>query len=159
MAAHQHFTATSYVYQRQSDSFLLVLHKQLGKWLPPGGHLEADEQPQQGALRELLEETGLHGQIVNLLSTPQVDTPATPQLPTPFCVLAETIPESAKEDEHIHIDFVYVVEISGDEALHLQSNEVTHGRWFPASEIADVETFENVKQVCRAISTLSKGQP
>ena len=159
MAIPQHYTATSYVYQRQSDSFLLILHKKLGKWLPPGGHLEADEQPQQGALRELLEETGLHGQIVNLLPTPQVDTPATPQLPTPFCVLAETIPASPKEDEHIHIDFIYVVKVAETEAVQLQTDEVTHGRWFSLAEILDLDAPENVKQVCHAISALSKGQP
>ncbi len=157
IARIQHFVATSYVYHRQNDSFLLILHQKLGKWLSPGGHLEANEQPHEGALRELREETGLHGQIVNLLPTPQVETPSTPQLPTPFCVLAETIPASPKEDEHIHIDFVYVVEVTEAAELHLQTDEVIHGRWFSSAEIANLDAPENVKQVCHAISQLSKG--
>jgi 8-oxo-dGTP pyrophosphatase MutT (NUDIX family) len=155
MASSQHYVATSYVYDQQRDSFLLILHKKLGKWLPPGGHLDDGELPHQGALRELLEETGLQGTIVGLLPTPDVDTPSTPQLYTPFCVLAETIPANSNEEEHIHIDFIYVVEIDSTEPLFLLASEVDGARWISSEEIADLETFENVQQVCRAISALN----
>ena len=38
---------------------VLHLHKRLGLWLQPGGHIEAGELPSDGALREAREETGL----------------------------------------------------------------------------------------------------
>jgi 8-oxo-dGTP pyrophosphatase MutT (NUDIX family) len=38
---------------------LLHLHKRLGMWLQPGGHLEPGETPWDAALREAQEETGL----------------------------------------------------------------------------------------------------
>lgn len=38
---------------------LLHLHKRLGIWLQPGGHLEPDEEPWDAAHRETLEETGI----------------------------------------------------------------------------------------------------
>ena len=38
---------------------VLHLHKRLGLWLQPGGHIEAGESPADGALREAREETGL----------------------------------------------------------------------------------------------------
>src|SRR5262245_44907890 len=38
---------------------VLHLHKRLGIWLQPGGHLHAGEQPWDAALREAREETGL----------------------------------------------------------------------------------------------------
>lgn len=45
---------------------VLLLHRSkepnLGLWTAPGGKLEFDESPQECALRELLEETGLRGQ-------------------------------------------------------------------------------------------------
>jgi 8-oxo-dGTP pyrophosphatase MutT (NUDIX family) len=37
----------------------LVRHKALGKWLQPGGHLQTDEAPWDGAMREVEEEAGL----------------------------------------------------------------------------------------------------
>ncbi|MEY2568326.1 MAG: hypothetical protein QOE35_2855 [Actinomycetota bacterium] len=37
---------------------LLHLHKRLGLWLQPGGHIDPGETPEQAALREVQEETG-----------------------------------------------------------------------------------------------------
>ncbi len=152
MSLRQHYVATAYVYDRQTDSFLLILHKKLGKWLPPGGHLEDGEVPHQGAIRELREETGLRGRIVNLFHTPDVATSSVAQLFTPFCVLREIIPAGLHEGEHVHIDFIYVIEIDYAEAVRLHMEEVSQARWISSQEIDTLETFENVKQVCKAIS-------
>jgi 8-oxo-dGTP pyrophosphatase MutT (NUDIX family) len=38
---------------------VLHLHKRLGIWLQPGGHLDPGEEPWEAALREAEEETGL----------------------------------------------------------------------------------------------------
>ena len=37
------------------------LHKRLGMWLQPGGHIDAGETPWDAATRETMEETGLLG--------------------------------------------------------------------------------------------------
>jgi 8-oxo-dGTP diphosphatase len=44
---------------------LLVRHAKLGKWLPPGGHIEPDETPDEAVLREVREETGLDVELVH----------------------------------------------------------------------------------------------
>ena len=51
------FTATVYIIEAQRT--LLIYHRKLQKWLPPGGHLEANETPPEAARREALEETGM----------------------------------------------------------------------------------------------------
>ena len=38
---------------------LLHQHKKLGRWLPPGGHIDPGETPWEAAVREVREETGL----------------------------------------------------------------------------------------------------
>lgn len=156
MALRQHYVATGYVYDRETDSFLLILHNKLGRWLPPGGHLEEGEVPHQGALRELREETSLRGRIVNLLQTPDVSTYSVAQLFTPFCVLREIIPAGLHEGEHIHIDFIYVMEVDRADVVRVSTKEATQARWFPVREIATLETFENVRQVCKVISDLQR---
>src|SRR6266581_2427371 len=119
MVVRQHYVATGYVYDRNTDRFLLIMHKKSGKWLPPGGHLDKGEEPHKGALRELCEETGVQGRIINLLETPEVGTPTVAQLPTPFCILYEKITAELEGEEHAHIDFVYVVEVNFSEVLKL----------------------------------------
>ena len=59
--AHVHekidFTASAYVVFK--DKVLLRLHEKYNIWLPPGGHIELDEDPVQAAIREVKEESGL----------------------------------------------------------------------------------------------------
>ena len=88
MLLHNHYVATSYVYDRNTDSFLLVWHKKTGKLLPPGGHLNSGEEPYKGAQRELLEEIGVEGRILNLLETPQVAATGYSTTPQSFLHLA-----------------------------------------------------------------------
>ena len=152
MGLHSHYVATGYIYDKESGRFLLIQHKKLGKWLAPGGHLEDGEEPHAGALREVQEEIGQSGRVIDLLATPQVHTPSVPQLPAPFCILAETIPAGPRDGEHIHIDFVYVIEIDPTASLNLSDAEIALARWFVIEEIDALNTYENVKQVCQAIS-------
>jgi 8-oxo-dGTP pyrophosphatase MutT (NUDIX family) len=52
-----HVTASAIVVGERGT--VLHLHKRLGLWLQPGGHIDADESPADAALREAWEETGL----------------------------------------------------------------------------------------------------
>lgn len=58
----RHFTVSTFIVHE--GRVLLLMHKQLGLWLPPGGHIERDELPQDAAVREAREETGLEIQLI-----------------------------------------------------------------------------------------------
>ena len=49
----KHFTATAFVVR--GDTTLLHWHRRLAQWMPPGGHVEPDEEPAEAALREVQE--------------------------------------------------------------------------------------------------------
>jgi 8-oxo-dGTP pyrophosphatase MutT (NUDIX family) len=52
-----HVTASAFVVS--SRGVILHRHRRLGIWVQPGGHVDIGEGPEQAALRETLEETGL----------------------------------------------------------------------------------------------------
>ena len=56
---HEKIDFTVAVFVVSDSRILLILHRRLGKWLPLGGHIELDEDPEQAAHREVLEESGL----------------------------------------------------------------------------------------------------
>src|SRR5690606_15105947 len=78
---------------------LLLYHKRLGMWLPPGGHIEPNELPDEAAVREVYEETGVRVELVGERALP-VDYPR--QLVRPQGVQVERIGPG-----HEHIDLVY----------------------------------------------------
>jgi 8-oxo-dGTP pyrophosphatase MutT (NUDIX family) len=81
---------------------LLHYHRKLGRWLPPGGHIEPNELPDEAAVREVWEETGVE---IALLGTPPIpaDGPELPrQLRRPAGIQLEDIAPG-----HQHIDLVY----------------------------------------------------
>jgi 8-oxo-dGTP pyrophosphatase MutT (NUDIX family) len=51
------FTATAFVYWQGKT--LLHKHKKLGIWLPCGGHIDPYELPDDAAIREVFEESGV----------------------------------------------------------------------------------------------------
>lgn len=62
-----HVTASAFVVSPRG--VILHLHRRLGIWVQPGGHVDAGETPEVAAVRETLEETGLivrHLDPVNL---------------------------------------------------------------------------------------------
>lgn len=81
---------------------LLHLHRKLGIWLPPGGHIEPNELPDEAALREVEEEAGITITLRQDTNLP-VDRPGEPrQLTRPVGIQLETI-----APDHEHIDLIY----------------------------------------------------
>lgn len=83
-----HLTASAFVIS--SRGVILHRHKVLGIWLQPGGHVEPLEQPEDAALRETLEETGLVARHLDAVTLFHVDVHPGPR-------------------RHTHYDLRYVV--------------------------------------------------
>ncbi len=64
-AAPSHLTASAVVLDVDATATCLVLHRRMGCWVQPGGHLEeGDLTLAAAAAREVLEETGLSGEML-----------------------------------------------------------------------------------------------
>ena len=73
-------------------------------WLPPGGHIEPNEDPVQAVVREALEETGLRIEVVP--TTPPLGLSYPEEVTTPFTIMVEDIHDPV-EGFHNHIDMIY----------------------------------------------------
>jgi 8-oxo-dGTP pyrophosphatase MutT (NUDIX family) len=93
----RHFTVAVFVVH--SGRVLLHYHRKLGRWLPPGGHVEDNELPDDAAVREVLEETGVRAVLEGGRGLP-IDEPR--QLVLPAGIQLENIYPG-----HQHIDLVY----------------------------------------------------
>lgn len=94
------FTVAVFVIHDQH--VLLHRHAKLGLWLPPGGHIEPDELPDEAALREVEEESGLVVELVGPRGV-DIDDPDAPlQLVRPEGIQLENISPG-----HQHIDLIY----------------------------------------------------
>ena len=97
MTLTRDFTATAFVVWK--DKVLLHRHKKLGIWLPCGGHIEPNELPDDAAVREVLEESGVP---ITLIGPKALAVEAPRQLIQPRGVQLEVIYEG-----HEHIDLIY----------------------------------------------------
>ncbi|MFF9017271.1 NUDIX hydrolase [Streptomyces sp. NPDC014870] len=61
-----HSVSVAGVVVREDGRILAIRRADNGTWEPPGGVLELDEQPEQGAAREVFEETGMRVEVERL---------------------------------------------------------------------------------------------
>ncbi len=122
--------------------------------MPPGGHIEPDETPQDAARRECKEETGMDVQIFgddypNLFAHNAAEGQ---MLVKPIAMLLENIPESKERGEpaHQHMDFLFIAKpVDETQALTLAQEEAREMKWFSKEDVEKLdeqtEIFSNVK--------------
>ena len=120
---------------------LLHHHAKLQRWLPPGGHVELDELPDDAAVREVLEETGVR---VELLGERAIDAPGPRQLLRPRGIQLEGIVPG-----HEHVDLIYFARPVApyDGTLPRADDDPSLG-WFDADALARLELTEEMRAWC-----------
>ena len=142
----RHFTVAVFVVHR--GRVLLHYHLKLGKWLPPGGHIEDNELPDQAAQREVLEETGIRARLVGGRGLPVVSPE---QLVVPAGIQVEDIWPG-----HQHIDLVYFAVVDGsDFEIDPRLAESDQVGWYAEAELATLGANDEIRAWARrALSEL-----
>jgi len=139
-----HFTATGVVFNDNND-ILMINHAKLNAWLPPGGHIDANELPGDAVLREIYEETGVRARV--LPNTRGLGLPGM-ELDLPFTIILEDI---EGDGTHNHIDMIYLCSAETSDVTS-QPSEVSDAGWFTHEQVKRLKTFDNVlKTIERAV--------
>ncbi|QSB04064.1 NUDIX hydrolase [Natronoglycomyces albus] len=118
-----HLTVSTIVFNERLDT-LLIFHNKLNLWLYPGGHLEANEDPAEGALREVLEETGVRATLLPE-RLPQYRKVIVHH--APWGILKMPV-DDKQAGPHNHIDLVYVAR-SEQTTVIAKASEVSQAMW------------------------------
>jgi ADP-ribose pyrophosphatase YjhB (NUDIX family) len=126
-----HVTTSAAVLNRTGTKILLVHHRFLHKWLPPGGHYEAPGSLWESALREVAEETG----VVDVEPHEWTKTHGG----MPIDVDTHPIPANPNKGEaqHVHHDFRFLAVADDTRPLVAQLAQVHEARWATVSQLRD----------------------
>jgi 8-oxo-dGTP pyrophosphatase MutT (NUDIX family) len=126
-----HVTASAVVARPSGDSFLLVFHQKLDRWLQPGGHVEPDDPSVfDAALREAKEETGIGG-LAEPLGDRILDLDV------------HAIPAFRDEPAHWHYDVRYLLTATDGSA------PAVGARWFPYDDVLPVDVDGSLVRAVR----------
>ncbi|MBM3837929.1 MAG: NUDIX domain-containing protein [Verrucomicrobia bacterium] len=151
---HEKIDFTVAIFVVESGRVLMVHHRRLGKWLPLGGHIELDEDPEIAALREAKEESGLDVELIG--ERPPTTGPGTRALIAPRFLDIHRI-----TDTHEHIGMIYWARPARGQ-VKLASGEHHEIRWCSAAELESLRPAisEAVKWYClKAIEEIADPRP
>jgi 8-oxo-dGTP pyrophosphatase MutT (NUDIX family) len=153
---HEKIDFTVAIFIVHNEKILLIHHRKLDKWLPLGGHIELDEDPEQAALREAKKESGLDVELLG--ERPPTTSPGTRALIAPRFLDIHRINET-----HEHIGMIYWARPrrGGDAPVaELASAEHHDIRWCSAGELDKLSPpmTDAVKWYCRAAIREISGQ-
>ena len=140
---HEKIDFTVAIFVVQNSRVLLIHHRKLDKWLPLGGHIELQEDPEQAALREAREESGLDVELIG--ERPPTTEPGTRALIAPRFLDIHRITET-----HEHIGMIYWARPRNG-TLTLAEMEHHDLRWCSSAELDALQPAMSnaVKWYCR----------
>ena len=140
---HEKIDFTVAIFVVQQAKVLVIHHRGLGKWLPLGGHIELDEDPEMAALREAREESGLEVELLG--ERPPTTEPGTRALIAPRFLDIHRITET-----HEHIGMIYWARPKTG-TLALASAEHHELRWCSEAELEKLQPpmSKAVRWYCR----------
>ena len=152
---HEKIDFTVAIFVVHDGKVLVIHHRKLDKWLPLGGHIELDEDPEQAAVREAKEESGLDVELIG--DRPPTTEPGTRALIAPRFLDIHRINET-----HEHIGMIYWARPMSGMTTTLAVEEHHDIRWCSDADLDRLQpTMSNaVKWYCRkAIEEVQSLEP
>ena len=123
---------------------LLMEHKKLGGWWYTGGHINPGELPEEAAVREGKEETGLDVKLVDCAV--QKGISPRNRAVTPLCIAVGDY--TYKTGPHRHYEIIFLARPKGGATKFKRNMKESTGMgWFAMSELNDLDMTEHARNV------------
>lgn len=136
-----HLVSYFVVADLEKSQLLLVDHRKSGLWLPPGGHIEPDENPTETVRREAKEELTIEA---NFWSEAPLFLTAT---------------KTTGASSHLDISLWYLLEEDSSAKIDYDEREFHQIRWFKMGELpldrCDPHMERFVDKLCRRLTQMS----
>ena len=125
-----HFTASSWVVNKEKTKVLMIYHNIYKSWTWSGGHADGESDLLQTAIRELKEETGV-----------KHIKPVTEDI---FSLEVACVNGHIKKGKyvgsHVHLNLTYLLEVDENDTLTVKENENSGVKWVKLEDIAKEST-------------------
>lgn len=133
-----HFTASSWVVNKERTKVLMIYHNIYQSWAWTGGHADGESNLLNVAIRELKEETGVNN--VKVLNNDIFSLEI-------ICVDGH-VKRGKYVSSHVHLNLTYLLEVDENEKLKIKEDENSGVKWI---NIDDVEKIVNEKWVMKNV--------
>ena len=147
---HEKIDFTVAIFVVEKGKVLLIHHRKLDKWLPLGGHIELEEDPEQAALREAREESGFEVELLG-------ERPPTTGSGTRALLAPRFLDIHRITDTHEHIGMIYWARPKNGK-MALAAEEHHDIRWCSRADLEQLEPrmSDAVKwYCCKALEEIS----
>jgi len=131
-------TVTGYIVH--DERVLMQMHRKLGIWLAPGGHVEWDQTPIEALYEEIRQEAGIPRSALELIATNSLQHLITRTrsegVPTPFDIDVHPVP-APDAPNHRHTDMAYALRSMTDD-VRPEPGESQTWEWMSPKRLEEV---------------------
>jgi len=123
-----HFTASSWIVNKERTKILMIYHKIYDSWAWTGGHCDGDSDMLHVALKEATEETGIENFKVLSDGIYSIE----------IVSVDGHVKRGKYVPTHLHLNISYLLEADEHDELRIKEDENSGVKWIDISEINNV---------------------